>query len=242
MGGVLVGTAGWSIPKQHAAAFPGPGSHLERYARRLPAVEVNSCFYRPHRPETWRRWAAAVPPGFRFAVKAPKEITHVRRLADAGGPLERFLAEAGALGEKLGPLLVQLPSSLAFGEGRARAFLRLLRGLTDADVACEPRHPSWFGGEAEDLLRESRAARVAADPAVAPAAAEPGGWPGLAYFRLHGSPRTYHSPYPPDWLAALERRLSGRSGTATWCIFDNTAEGWATHHALLVRGEPDAAR
>ena len=233
MASAMVGTAAWSIPAQHAHAFPGEGSHLERYSRRFPAVEINSSFYRPHRPSTYQRWASTVPAHFRFAVKVPKEITHLRRLADVDEPLERFLAEAGALGEKLGPLLVQLPPSFAFDEQRVAAFLERLRGRTQGDVACEPRHRSWFTAGAERLLSEFRIARVAADPAVVPAAAEPGGWPGLAYHRLHGSPRMYYSPYALDRLNALKHRLSG-SGT-TWCIFDHTAEGWATHDALLLQ-------
>jgi uncharacterized protein YecE (DUF72 family) len=131
-------------------------------------------------------------------------------------------------------LLVQLPPGFAFDERRVAAFLKQLRGRTEGDVACEPRHRSWFTAEAERLLSGFRIARVAADPAVVPAAAEPGGWPGLAYHRLHGSPRMYRSPYPPEYLNALERRLSGTGG-AVWCIFDNTAEGWATHDALLLQ-------
>ncbi len=230
----MVGTAAWTIPAQHAEGFPGGGSHLERYGRRFSAVEINSSFYRPHRPSTYQRWASTVPAHFRFAVKVPKEITHLRRLADADGPLERFLAEAGALGEKLGPLLVQLPPGFAFDEGRVAAFLEHLRGRTQGDVAWEPRHRSWFTAAAGRLLAGFRIARVAADPAVVPAAAEPGGWPGLAYHRLHGSPRMYHSPYPDDYLHALAHRLSSTGG-AVWCIFDNTAEGWATHDALLLQ-------
>jgi uncharacterized protein YecE (DUF72 family) len=234
MAPVMVGTAAWSIPAQHAQGFPAEGSHLERYSRRFPAVEINSSFYRPHRSSTYQRWAATVPAHFRFAVKVPKEITHLRRLADVDGPLERFLAEAGALGEKLGPLLLQLPPSFAFDEQRVSAFLKRLRGRTQGDVVCEPRHRSWFTAEAERLLSGFRIARVAADPAVVPAAAEPGGWPGLAYHRLHGSPRMYRSPYALGDLNALGHRLSGAGG-AVWCIFDNTAEGWATHDALLLQ-------
>jgi uncharacterized protein YecE (DUF72 family) len=241
MAPVMIGTAAWTVPARHAGEFPGEGSHLERYSRRFPAVEINSSFYRPHRPDTYRRWAAMVPAGFRFSVKMPKEITHTRRLVDAGEPLERFLAEAGSLGEALGPLLLQLPPSFAFGEAGVSAFLRLLRERTDGDVACEPRHRSWFTDEVEQLLAGFRVARVGADPALVPRAAEPGGWPGLAYYRLHGSPRMYYSPYAPDDLRALGHRLSARSG-ATWCIFDNTAEGWATHDALLLQRELGPAR
>ena len=71
----MIGTAGWSIPAQHATAFPSSGSHLDRYSHRFLAVEINSSFYRPHRPGTYQRWAATVPAAFRFAVKMPKIIT-----------------------------------------------------------------------------------------------------------------------------------------------------------------------
>ena len=122
-----IGCAGWSIPPAQAAAFPGGGTHLERYARLLGAVEINSSFHRAHRRSTYERWAAAVPPAFRFAVKIPKEITHRRRLAGIGDPLGRFLDEIEGLGEKLGVLLLQLPPSLEFEGQRARRFFHLLR-------------------------------------------------------------------------------------------------------------------
>ena len=233
MANPMIGTAGWSIPAQHAGAFPSAGSHLERYSHRFSAVEINSSFYRPHRPSTYQRWAATVPVDFRFAVKMPKEITHTRRLAQVTEPLTRFLGEAGALGEKLGPVLVQLPPSLAFKADLAGFFLDL-RARFEGDVACEPRHRSWFTDEKVDhLLAEFRIARVAADPAIVPRAAEPGGWPGFRYYRLHGSPCMYYSAYPREALNALAPRLAGGE-SAAWCIFDNTAEGAATHDAMAL--------
>ena len=143
-GGVYVGCAGWSIPKEHGARFPEEGTHLARYAARFPAVEINSSFYKPHRPATYARWAASVPPDFRFAVKVPKAATHERRLADAGEVLDRFLEEATRLEGKLGPLLVQIPPSLAFSATLAAGFFAALRDRFEGDVAFEPRHASWF--------------------------------------------------------------------------------------------------
>jgi uncharacterized protein YecE (DUF72 family) len=229
-----VGTAGWSIPKQHANAFPDAGTHLERYARVLPAVEINSSFYRPHRPATYARWAAGVALDFRFAVKVPKAITHERRLADAGEPLRRFLGEVEALGERLGPLLVQLPPSLRYDPALADGFFSQLRAQFPGHVACEPRHATWFADAVEARLSDFRIARVAADPAVVPRAAEPGGWQGLIYRRLHGSPEMYRSGYPAEILdsLALQIRDEGRDRPACWCIFDNTALGEATRNAL----------
>jgi uncharacterized protein YecE (DUF72 family) len=234
VGTVRVGTAGWSLPKELAAHFPGEGTHLERYGERLRAVEINSSFYRPHRPSTYERWAESVPEGFRFAVKVPREVTHQRRLADCREPLERFLGEVASLGGKLGPLLVQLPPSLAYDRALVEPFLVLLRERHGGGVVFEPRHRTWFAPEAEKLLVAHRVARVAADPAVVPAAAEPGGWPGLVYYRWHGSPRVYYSPYPPDAIAGLADEVGARAaaGAEVWCILDNTAAGAATANAL----------
>ena len=231
-----VGTAGWSIPKAHADAFMGAagGTHLQRYARVLPAVEINSSFYRPHRPATYARWAAGVPAGFRFAAKLPRTITHERRLVDAAEPLARFLGEVEALGDRLGPLLVQLPPSLRFDDAIVGAFLSAFRGRFAGAVACEPRHASWFTDAAEARLAGFRVARVAADPAVVPRAAVPGGWMGLTYRRLHGSPEIYRSAYAAAALDDTARAMRDDPPEARerWCIFDNTALGEATGDAL----------
>ena len=237
-----VGCAGWSLPRDAQPHFPAEGTHLTRYAARFPAVEINSSFYRPHRPATYARWAASVPPGFRFSVKLPRTITHERRLADAAPLLDAFLAEAGALGPALGCLLVQLPPSGAYAAATADAFFAALRARYAGAVAAEPRHASWFTAEAERLLTAWHVARVAADPARVPAAAEPGGWPGTVYYRLHGSPRTYYSAYDAAFLDALAPRLLAAPAGA-WCVFDNTALGAATVNALelLDRVAPGAA-
>jgi uncharacterized protein YecE (DUF72 family) len=235
-----IGTAGWTLPSLHAHHFPAPGesrlTHLQRYAHRLHCVEINSSFHRPHQRKTWERWAASTPNDFRFAVKLPKAITHTAKLHNTGALLQRFLDQATGLGEKLGPLLIQLPPSLAFDEGLAHDFLTTLRELHTATAAAlEPRHPSWFTPVADRLLRDFTIARVAADPAKASAlASTPGGWQGLNYFRLHGSPRTYYSDYTPAFLSTLADTLRP-STTPTWVIFDNTALGHATANALQLQ-------
>ena len=232
-GEVRVGCAGWSIPPGEAARFPGEGAHLERYARVLDAAEINSSFHRPHRRSTYERWAASTPDAFRFAAKVPKEVTHKRKLVDSDEPLARFLDEAGGLGEKLAVLLVQLPPSLAFDPTVAAGFFDSLRSRFPGAVVCEPRHPTWFEPDADRLLVEHQVARVAADPAVVPAAAEPGGGPGIAYFRLHGAPRVYYSSYEDGFLDALAARIERRADAApVWCVFDNTASGAAVPNAL----------
>ena len=229
-----IGTAGWTIPRRVAEAFPTEGSGLERYTARFNCAEINSTFYRPHKPATFERWAATTPPGFLFAVKAPKAVTHEARLRDSSEAMGRFLAEVAMLGDKLGPVLVQLPPSLALDTDVATGFFDDLRTRHPGDIVCEPRHASWFTSEADALLAERRIARVAADPARVPEAALPGGWRGLAYWRLHGSPRLYYSEYDASYLDALAGDLAAAAADA-WCIFDNTVSGAAAANALELR-------
>jgi uncharacterized protein YecE (DUF72 family) len=232
-GRLVIATAGWCIPRAAAHRFEGEGTHLERYARRFGGAEINSSFHRPHASRTYAKWAGSTPPEFRFAVKLPRLITHDQKLRRARVPLERFLAEISGLGDKCGPLLVQLPPSLAFDRRVASRFFDLLRGHHAGDVVCEPRHPSWFTPAADALLVAQRIARAAADPPPADGAERPGGWSGLAYFRLHGSPRKYWSRYPADYVAGLADVLRGLEPPVRgWCVFDNTASGAAIENAV----------
>jgi uncharacterized protein YecE (DUF72 family) len=235
MGDLRIGTAGWSIPRAVADQFPGEGSHLERYARRMNAVEINTSFYRPHKRAIWERWAAATPEDFRFSVKTPRLLTHDQRLKDPDTALDAFAEQVAGLGEKLAVLLVQLPPSLIFDADVAAPFFTALRLRLDAAVVCEPRHASWFSPHVDSLLSDWKVARVAADPAKVPAAGDPGGWKGLSYARLHGSPRVYYSAYPVEILADQARRLEALSVNGpAWCILDNTAGGAALGDALTV--------
>ncbi|KKC26392.1 DUF72 domain-containing protein [Sphingomonas sp. SRS2] len=233
---VFVGTAGWSIASHYRDDFPETGSHLQRYAARFNAVEINSSFHRPHRRATYERWASSVPDGFRFSVKLPRSITHERRLMDFAAPLAAFIDQVEGLGGKLGAILVQLPPSLIFAEAAADAFLAELGSATGAALICEPRHPSWFSASADGLLRDHDVARVAADPAPVPDAGEPGGSASTCYLRLHGSPVIYRSSYDEErqrGYAAMIVRANARG--AAWCIFDNTAGMAAIGDALRFR-------
>jgi len=234
----FIGCAGWTIPRAEKVWFPDVGSHLERYAARFPAVEIDSSFYRPHRAATYARWAASVPERFRFSVKMPRAITHDARLEGAGDLLARFLGESAGLESRLGCVLVQLPPSFALETKVARKFFLHLRKASNASIALEPRHASWFSVAAGKLLEEFHVTRVAADPPPVAGAADPGGWHGFAYYRLHGSPRIYYSAYAPEFVDNLAERLSTDAGTGiNWCIFDNTALGAAISNArqLLAR-------
>lgn len=229
---MFIGTAGWSIPRAAAPHFPGEGTHLQRYARVLRCAEINSSFNRAHAADTYARWAAGAPAGFRFAVKIPRTITHDRALRDTRSLLDRFLEESAGLGRKRGPLLLQLPPSLAFDRRVAVRFLDLLRARFDGPVVCEPRHPTWFAAAAEALLVRYEIPRVAADPPPALDADRPGAWSGLVYYRLHGAPRKYWSRYEAAALTRLAEALrQTASGVDVWCVFDNTASGAALENA-----------
>jgi uncharacterized protein YecE (DUF72 family) len=232
---VRIGCAGWTIPKEATANFVSEGTHLERYSRALNCAEINSSFYSPHKNETWERWGKSVPADFRFSVKAPRTVTHEARLNCGPELLLPFLQQISFLHDRLGPVLIQLPPSLEFDQAIAKRFLSLLRQNYAGDVVWEPRHSSWFDEPTDDLLQEFQIARVAADPACVPAAARPGGFAGIFYFRLHGSPHLYYSEYSGDFLNGLAAQLANLATKApVWCVFDNTAAGFATRNALAL--------
>lgn len=231
-----IGTAGWTIPRPVAEAFPEEGSGLERYAARLNCAEINSSFHRSHRESTWRGWAEAAPGHFLFSAKLSKQITHKAKLSDCAGPLAGAIAEMKLLGDRLGVILVQLPPSLEFDPGLAKAFFDQMRRDWEGCIACEPRHASWFDPEADAFLAAAQVARVGADPARVEGGDAPGGWRGLAYFRLHGSPVIYRSSYDDGRLEGLASRIRAERerGVPVWCIFDNTASSAATADALKL--------
>lgn len=239
--GVLrIGCAGWAIARASAAAFATSGSHLERYARVLGTVEINSSFYRPHQAKTYARWAASVPPAFRFTVKLPRTITYDAGLAGIEAPLRQFASEAGALGEQLGCVLVQLPPRLRFEAAIAGDFFARANDAFGCMVACEARHPGWFGEDATELLRQHGITRVIADPAKGQDGPHVPTTPAM-YVRLHGTPRIYYSPYAPDYLAQLARDMAvhAQQGRDVWVIFDNTASGAALPNALELQAAPE---
>lgn len=231
---IFTGCAGWSLGREHWPVFPLEGTHLQRYAARLNGVEINSSFYRPHRRQTYERWANGVPEDFRFSVKIPKHITHELRLAGCEAALDRFLSECSGLGERLGCLLVQLPPSLAFDDVLAEAFFMTLRERFSGPVVLEPRHESWVS--AEPILMTHRIAQAAVDPSRISRDISPGGWAGTQYWRLHGAPRIYHSAYDSTYLQNLAHAVQSAAvaSVEAWCIFDNTASGAALGNALAL--------
>ena len=234
---IRIGTAGWSIPRAAALRFDSQGTHLQRYSRRLRCAEINSSFYRPHTVGTYAKWRDNTPQDFRFAVKIPRTITHDLKLQNAREPFVTFLAQTDGLTEKRGPILLQLPPSLPFVAAVVTQFLELVREMYTGPIVCEPRHATWFSPEVESLLDQYGISRVAADPPPVPEATLPAGWPRVAYFRLHGSPRMYWSRYDKSAIATVAAILRGiQTAEEIWCVFDNTASGAAIENAWELLG------
>ena len=233
---ILIGTAGWSIPRSSAFRFNSAGTHLERYSRSLRCAEINSSFHRPHAATTYAKWRDSTPADFRFAVKMTRQITHDLKLQNVRRPLVLFLAQTEGLAEKKGPILVQLPPSFVFERSAVRRFLDLMRKVYDGPIVWEPRHATWFTPAVSSLFNSYGISRVAADPPPAPEASAPAGWPRVAYFRLHGSPRIYWSRYSKADIEALATTICNIStAEEVWCVFDNTASGAALANAWELR-------
>jgi len=228
-----IGTAGWTIPGRFREFFPVAGSHLARYAQRLSTVEINSSFHRDHKGSTYARWAAVVPPNFRFSVKLARRFTHEQALRPSPDDVANLLHAIRHLGSRWGALLVQLPPKLEFDASVVREFIKLLQRGTDASIVIEPRHATWSEPRAKALIEALDASLVIADPDRCGVDELIG---RTAYYRLHGSPVIYESAYTPEDLRkwSVELLIAKESGRDIWCIFDNTKFGYATEDAFAM--------
>jgi uncharacterized protein YecE (DUF72 family) len=225
-GRVLAGTSGYSYPQWKGPFYPErlPAARmLAHYASRLPAVEINATFYRLPRRSVVETWAAQVSDGFRFAVKASRRITHLKRLKDVGEETAYLLATVGALGPKLGVVLVQLPPTLKKDLDRLRAFLDLPRG--DVALAFEFRHESWSDDEVLDVLRAHGCALCCSDVDDAPE-------PALVTTADWGYLRLRRTDYSPDDLRRWRARVAAQPWTVAYAFFKHEAEGIAPRLAL----------
>jgi len=158
---IRLGTQGWSYPDWVGAFYP-PGSRQEHYlpfyAEVFDTVELDTTFYHPPRPSVVRSWARNTPDTFRFAAKVPQGITHTARLAGMGDQMQAFARALDPLGERLGPLLVQMPAEFERDEGTVGLLDRFLAATpSTVRLAVEFRHPSWHRKETYALLRARRA-------------------------------------------------------------------------------------
>lgn len=206
---VAAGTSGFSYKEWQGSFYPekfAAARMLEFYAARLPAVELNNTFYRMPAEALIKGWEARTPASFQFVLKAPRSMTHSRKLVDCAEPLARFVQVASSLGEKLGPLLFQLPPFFQKDIATLEAFLSLLpKGIR---AAVEFRHPSWFEADTHAALRRHNAALCVADvdedeapPIVATA--------DFGYLRLRRT--DYTAEQIAAWAAALKAQPFGEA-------------------------------
>jgi uncharacterized protein YecE (DUF72 family) len=236
VGDIRIGTSGWTYPEWRGSFYPRGLSRdreLEHLAARVNSLELNSTFYGLRQPNHYRSWAARTPDDFVLSVKAPKLITHEKRLRDVHDDLEEFFASGvHELGAKLGPVLWQLPPFLPFKPDRVTAFLDALP--EDVRHAVEVRHPSFDSPEFLDLLRDRGIAAVVADTAGRfPAVDEP--TTDFVYARLHGSAELYVSAYGPAELDAWATRVrTWAEDRDVFLYFDNTLGGAAPYDAMSL--------
>jgi len=250
MAHIWVGLSGWSYANWRGALYPAAlasREYLAFYAREFMTTEINSSFYHVPRPQTYERWAAQVPPGFVFAVKANRVLTHTRRLQEVEEPWQRFAQAVRALGLHCGPILFQFPPSFRRAEQRLADFLQLARGsAAELRLVFEFRHASWFTEEIYRLLRRHDVALCLADSARYPRhdvlTAD------FVYYRLHGRPELFVSPYAEADLEREARQLQQYSaaGADVYVYFNNTRDGHAVGNArtllaLLGRRAPTPA-
>ena len=231
-----VGCSGWHYEHWRGLYYPRelPRTRwLSFYARQFATVELNNSFYRLPSEKAFNSWRESTPQGFMFAVKASRFITHVKRLKDLGSAVETFVSGARLLGEKLGPLLYQLPPSLKRDDGLLRDFLSSLP--PGYRHVMEVRHESWVDDAVFDILREHNVGLCVFDmpasgcPLVATA--------DFVYVRFHGSQGLYSSCYSEEELAQWARRIAGlgQDIKACYIYFNNDAQAFAVKNALTLR-------
>lgn len=159
-----VGTSGYSYKEWKGSFYPKdlPATGMLRYyAERFNTVEINNTFYKAPVASVLEAWAAEVPPNFKFILKAPQKITHIKRLKNAADEVQYLVNTSATLGDRLGPLLFQLPPNMKKDAQRLREFLELLPA--ERRAAIEFRNAAWFDDEIFDLLAEHKAALCIAE-------------------------------------------------------------------------------
>jgi uncharacterized protein YecE (DUF72 family) len=231
-----IGTSGWHYDDWRGRFYPDklPRAHwLEFYASRFTTLELNNTFYRLPPEKVFHNWHDASPAGFLFAVKVSRFITHIKRLRDCDEALYNFMSRAVLLGEKLGPLLYQLPPGLHRDDALLTQFLEKLP--RDLDHIIEFRHASWLEEEVFVLLRRYNVGFCIYDmpdkitPVIATA--------DFAYVRFHGSGRLYAGRYSDEELKKWAEEIGGlpKELKAVYIYFNNDVHGYAIENAETLR-------
>jgi len=234
-----IGTSGWSYRWQEVLYPPELKSadFLSHYAKHFNATEINSSFYHFTMAKTIEKWLAQTPPYFKFAPKLNQEITHRRKFTDIEEPLQKFMSRYLEMGDRLGPVLVQIAGSFRYDRLVAETFYRTLREHYPTQTfALEARHVSWFTDESLELLREYNITTVIASAGKR--------FPGTeatttntAYLRLHGDEKLYASAYPDEKLERYAYMVKDwlEDGKEVWVFFNNTIVGNAVLDANKLK-------
>jgi uncharacterized protein YecE (DUF72 family) len=225
---IFIGTSGFSYAPWRGSFYPEKlpaAKMLSYYAERLDTVEINNTFYRMPAPDMLAKWAAETPAGFQFAIKSPRRITHEKKLADAADSLTRLSEAAGTLGERLGPVLFQLPPFMKKDLPRLQEFLaQLPPGLR---AALEFRHESWFSPDVYEALRARDAALCLAESEdLATPVEETSSW---GYLRLR------RQDYDDAALATWAERIRARRWSTAYVFFKHEDEGIGPKLAAKLR-------
>ena len=243
-GAIHVGIGGWDYDPWRGTFYP-PGlpkaKQLEHASRRVTAIEINATFYKLQRPELYARWAAAVPDGFRFALKGSRFCTNRKALGEAGEAVARFCGQGLAeLGDRLGPILWQFTETKRFDPDEVRAFLALLPRHQDGIAlrhAIEVRHESFADPRFAELVREAGVAVSFADAPGHPAIEAPAA--DFAYARLKGMREEEPAGYAPAEIERWAQLARGwaEAGREVFMFMINGAKlrAPAAAEALLVR-------
>lgn len=225
---IYIGTSGFSYAPWRGSFYPEKlpaAKMLAYYAERLDAVEINNTFYRMPAPAQLEKWGAETPPTFRFVLKSPRQITHIKKLADVADSLTRLREAAGALGERLGPVLFQLPPFMKKDVPRLQAFVAALP--PDLRAAVEFRHESWFAPDVYEALRARDVALCLAESEeLATPVEETSSW---GYLRLR------RQDYDDAALGAWAERLKARSWQSAYVFFKHEDEGVGPKLAAKLR-------
>jgi uncharacterized protein YecE (DUF72 family) len=231
-----IGTSGWHYDDWRDRFYPKelPKTNwLEFYARRFPTVELNNSFYRLPSESAFANWYDSSPTNFTFAVKVSRFITHIKRLKNTEEAIENFINRAKILGEKLGPLLYQLPPSMHRNDETLVSFLSCLPRVLKHVI--EFRHQSWLVEKVFEILRQYNAGLCVFDmpgftcPLLATT--------GFAYIRFHGSDSLYSSCYSDEELADWAKRIADLAANldSVYIYFNNDVEGFAVRNAITIR-------
>lgn len=239
-GKLHIGTSGWSYKEWKEAYYPKElksTDWLSYYAKEFDCTEINASFYHLPQRKTIENWVNKVADDFKFCVKMSRYLTHMNKLSTPEEPLQRFFDVFDLMKEKMGPVLIQLPPSLAFHEEKTTYFYDLLKTkYSDYDFAMEVRHASWLQERSIELMEQYKIAFVISQSGV--------GFPYAehvtakdVYVRFHGPGKLYYSVYENDMLHdyAVKFKHWLKKGHNVWAFFNNTAELAALDNAKTLR-------